>query len=462
MSVRAAARWELRIAKRSRVMWLVLLLLVASMAAALWSGFSYRERWEGEVARHLERGAKERREQVAKLEAGDAISGFPLFVDVKIALPAPPLVEVTAGRSDLDPRTANASPLGHAGTLFRDYQTASPLALAAARFDLAFVLVFLVPILIIALGYNLLAEERERGIDRLLLVQGISSWELALGRILVRGALISIPIIAAFAVVWLSAPDATRGARIAVSLVSVMGYMALWWGVALAMATVRLRESTTLLWLLGIWILLALLVPAAIGAIAKTADPPPSRFELIATARAAEVKASIRAAELVGGYVHDHPELERAPADSPIPQFGERGKRWFVIARETSRALAPILEAFDAALADQRTTAGRLRLISPSLTLQSTLSQLAGTDEVRALAFRTQARSFQARLRNDLGHRAMAHGQLTPTELAGLPELEFVETSTADDVRAASVSVLVLSMIAIALGLVARRRLVTP
>jgi ABC-2 type transport system permease protein len=375
---------------------------------------------------------------------------------VKIALPAAPLVEISAGRSDLDPRTANVSPRGHAGALFRDYQTASPLALVAARFDLAFVLVFLVPILIIALGYNLLAEERDRGIDRLLLVHGISSWDLALGRMLVRGALLSIPIVAAFAAVWLPVAGADRGARITISLVAVIGYMALWWGIALAMATAKLRESTTLLALLGIWIALALLIPAAVGAIAKTADPPPSRFELIAAARAAEVRASIQAAELVGGYVHDHPELERAPPDSPVPRFGERGKRWFVIARETDRALAPILNGFDAALAEQRATARRLRLISPPLTLHSTLSQLAGTDETRALAFRAQARAFQERLRDDLGHRTMAHGQLTPKELAGLPDLEFLESSTVDEVRAASVPIVVLWLLA--LGTVARRR----
>ncbi len=459
MSVRAAIRWEIRLARRARATRIVVLLLVASLAAALWSGLSYRERWDREVARHLERGAKERRDQVAKLEAGDAIAGFPLFVEVKIALPAAPLVEVAAGRSDLDPRTASASPRGHAGGLFRDYQTASPLALAAARFDLAFVLVFLVPILIIALGYNLLAEERDRGIDRLLLVQGISSWDLALGRMLVRGAVLSLPVGAALAVVWLCAPDASRGVRAAVSLVAVIGYMALWWGIALAMATARLRESSTLLALLGIWIALALLLPAAIGAIAKTAAPPPSRFALIAAARAAEVQASVRAAELVGGYVHDHPELERAPADSPVPGFGERGKRWFVIARDVDRALAPILDGFDAALAAQRRTASRLRLLSPPLTLQSTLSQLAGTDENRALAFRAQARAFQQRLRDDLGHRTMAHGQLSPAELAGLPELGFVEARTSDEGRAALVPILALWLVALALGAGARSRL---
>lgn len=454
-------RWELRLLRRARAMWIVLLLLVASIGAALWSGLSYRERWEDEVARHVERGVEERLEQIAELEGGDAIAGFPLFVDVKIGLPPAPLVEVASGRSDLDPRTASVSPLGHGGVLFRDYQTASPLALAAARFDLAFVLVFLVPILIIALGYNLLAEERDRGIDRLLLVQGISSWHLALGRTLVRATLLAIPVVAAFVVVWLLAPDASRGARLVIALVAVLGYMALWWSVTLAMATAKLRESTTLLGLLGIWIALALLVPAAIGALVKTVDPPPSRFELIAAARAAEVQATIRATELVGGYVHDHPELERAPAESPVPRFGERGKRWFVVAREVDGAIEPILAAFDATLAEQRATAQRLRLVSPPLTLQSTLSQLAGTDETRALAFRAQARAFQQGLRADLGHRAMANGLLDAKDLAELPSLAFVDSTPAEDGRAAVVPIGVLWLVALALGVLARRRVAT-
>ena len=68
MSLRAAIRWELRLARRVRAVRVVLLLLVASLAVALWSGLSYRERWEDEVARHHERGADERKKQVAKLE----------------------------------------------------------------------------------------------------------------------------------------------------------------------------------------------------------------------------------------------------------------------------------------------------------------------------------------------------------------------------------------------------------
>lgn len=462
MSLHAAMSWELRLARRARAIPVVLLLLVASIAVALWSGYSYKARWDGEVARHLERGVEQRRKQIERLTGGDAISGFPLFVNVKVALPPAPLVEIAAGRSDLDPRTASVSPRGHAAALFRDYQIASPLALAAGRFDVAFVLAFLVPILIIALGYNLRAEERERGIDRLLLVHGISGWNLALGRALVRGALLAIPITVAFTAVWLVDADPDSGARLALALVAVLGYMAVWWGIALAMATVRLRESTTLLALLGTWIALALLIPAGIGALAKTADPPPSRFELIAAARAAEVGAAIRATELIGGYVHDHPELERMkPAEDPnAPKppwdYVSWGQRYFVTVREIDKAVAPITERFDATLAEQRATAGRLRLLSPPLTLHSTLSQLAGTDETRTLAFRAQALAFQRRLHADLGHRAMAHQHLTPDEITALPELELVEPPVAG---AVALPIIFLWMVALALGATARRRL---
>jgi ABC-2 type transport system permease protein len=465
MSLRAAMRWELRLARRARAIRIVLLLLVAAITLALWSGRSLRARWEAEVSRHLERGDEERERQLADLAAGDAMSGFPMFVSVRLALSPAPLVEVAAGRSDLDPRTATVTPRGHAGVLFRDYQVASPLALAAARFDLAFVLVFLVPILVIALGYNLLSEERERGIDRLLAVQGVSRWDLALGRTLVRGALLALPIVVAFVVVWSTDPSAERAVRVALCLLAVGGYLAGWWGIALAMATVKARESTTLLALLGIWIVLALLAPAAIGAFAKTVDPPPSRFELIAAARAVEARSSLRAAELIGGYVHDHPELERSrPAKDPnAPKppwdYVGWGQRYYVIVREIDRAVAPIVDRFDATLAEQRTTAGRLRLLSPPLTLQSTLAGLAGTDEGRALAFRAQARAFQQRLRDDMGHRTMGQRDLDAQELAALRGPAIVESSIALVAEDAAIPLFALWLVALTLWGIARRRL---
>ncbi|WP_149194448.1 ABC transporter permease [Luteimonas suaedae] len=51
-------------------------------------------------------------------------------------------------------------------------------------FDLAFVVQTLLPLLIIALGYGLLADERERGLDRILAVQQVAPGWLLAGRLL--------------------------------------------------------------------------------------------------------------------------------------------------------------------------------------------------------------------------------------------------------------------------------------
>ncbi|MEJ7658781.1 MAG: hypothetical protein WKG07_03710 [Hymenobacter sp.] len=58
------------------------------------------------------------------------------------------------------------------------------MKLLVGNFDLAFVLVYLLPLFVIALGYGLLAGEQESGVLPLLRVQAASVRRLLLGKLL--------------------------------------------------------------------------------------------------------------------------------------------------------------------------------------------------------------------------------------------------------------------------------------
>ncbi len=455
-SIRAAARWDARALRRSRVSWLALGILAVAVGLAVWSGLRFRASWDQEAGHEAVLERFERMQQLASAPA-DPWSAMPLMTTTRIAVPAAPLAELATGRADLDPRTANVSPFTHAGTLFRDYQTASPSALATGRFDLAFVIVYVLPLVIIALGFGLLSEERERGIDRLLAVHGIQLRRLVAGRVLARFVPILLPLLAGLAVLFFAGGDLTavRAARYLATVALAAGHATFWWGVVVLVSTWRLGSSGTLVALVVTWVALVLAVPALVGAATTALHPAPSRFTLIAAARAADIGATARAAELIGGYAHDHPGLDPKAATAP-PTWALRA---FVVAREVDAAQAPLFDAFDRALGAQQAVVAGFQFTSPALLATRGLGALAGTNEARALAYRDQARAFLAGWREAMGKHAMTGATVNADLLGAMAPFAFAEPSLAAVLAAAAVPLAAMWVFAGVLVLVARSRL---
>lgn len=434
----AALRWDARALSRSPAAWLAIAVLVLASGLAVISGVHARGRWADEAAHQRASELGARRDHVAKLLQGDRSAALPILLETSIGLPPAPLAELTVARSDLDPRTAAVSVFASQAALFRDYQTASPFALAIGRFDLGFVVVVLLPLIIIALGYGLLSEERERNLDRLLAVHGVPPWRLALGRVALRSSLVAAPTVAALAALFVAGePGADRALRCALAALAILGYAAFWWSIVLVVASIRLREGTTLLALLVAWVALVLIVPATIGAVAKTTHPAPSRFALIAASRAAEIAAVQRTEALLGGYAHDHPDMDPKAA-AALPAWARRS---FLAAREVDRAVESSMAAFDHALVAQRAIVARAQVLSPALLAHRTLAAIAGTDETRALAFRDQARRFLRDWRATYSRLGLSGATVDPAMIAALPTFA-LEEPPVDDAVALSIALL--------------------
>lgn len=454
--VRAAIRWDVVFLWRSKAAWLALGTLVLATALAVGSGWNLRARWVDEAARTLALERASREEVVSQIAAGDPWAAMPILLRSQIALPPPPLVELATGRGDLDPREARISAFSYASSLFRDYQTASPVALASSRYDVGFVVVYLLPLVVIALGYGLLAEERPRRLDKLLAVHGARSWQLALGRVVVRAAVVAVPLLVAMLILFAGGElTSERAWRCAVACLTILGYAACWWALVLMVASLRLDEGSSLFALLTAWVVLVLISPALVGALARTVHPPPSRFTLIAISRAAEVAAMASAKELIGAYAHDHPELDSKAQAAP-PEWARRA---FVTATEVDRAEQPIVEAFDLALQAQRKLLARWQLASPALVVHRALTASAGTDELRALAFRDQARAFARRWREAVGRTGMRGAVADAAFINALPSFNFVERPFTAGLGSIWPQLAMLWGLALAVALAAWRRL---
>lgn len=451
--------WDWRLLMRSRVGMAAVLLTVAFVTLATWNGAQFAGQWQAQAEAATTSAAETRTRLLDDIAAGQSWAAFPFSAESAIVLPPAPLADIASGRADLDPRATTAFTFRKQHELFRHYEIDSPLALAQGRFDLAFVLQTLLPLLVIALGYGVLAEERERGLDRVLAVQQVPPRRLLAGRLLARAMLLVVPLLAVFAWLWLmggthALDTAQRSLRLGWALALAVGYLAFWWALVAWVGTWRLREGQTLLALLAAWVLLVLALPALAGLVSRELHPPPSRFELIAAARVQEIDGVKRSAELLGDYAHDHPELD-AKAGGDLPAWAST---LFLTSRLVDEAVAPVVHRFDAALAAQQATVERWQFATPALMLQRGLMAAAGTDERRREAFFAQSRAHLVEFRERTGRMMLGGESLDAQRLQALPGFAFVEPDGASAWRVVRWPLLVLWALSIVLLTIALRR----
>lgn len=441
-------RHELRVLARDRSL-LVALLLLAGLAAyglangRAWTAFQSRTLQAAVDSSTARRAALVRSAETLDPTVPPASPFAPspfnpwsvantLGVQVA-ALPPGPLAALATGQSDLLPYYFTVSARSRQAVFGGSDEIENPGNLLAGRFDLAFVLVFLFPLVILALSYNMLAGEREDGTLRLLLAQPVRLREVVLGKVLARAL-----VVAAVSVVMVGAGVAAGGGApaglVLAWLAAVLLYAAVWFGLAI---WVNARGGTAAghaVQLAAIWLGLAVIVPSLVNAAATTWYPAPSRVGLVTAMREASNAANARGAALLAKYYTDHPELAPDSARVDLNDFMARNA---TVQDEVERTLAPLYDAFDAQLDAQQRLVRRAGLVSPAIVANDLLSALAGTGLDRYTAFRDQVRAFHAQWQAALLPRVLRRERLTPADVRALPLFAFRDPEPAEVLRGA-------------------------
>jgi len=157
----AIAGYEVRRLLRDRALPALLILLLGLGAYAAWNGADWVEKREAAI------GLIEAEDQVWLADGRQfVVQSYPSVIlpITQPVLPPAAMAPLSVGQADAYPFTAETFPLGGYTYLFRRVwaDIGSPTVRAAGRFDLAFVVVFLLPLVILATTYDLWSRERER------------------------------------------------------------------------------------------------------------------------------------------------------------------------------------------------------------------------------------------------------------------------------------------------------------
>ena len=470
---------ETRQIARTGALWSILALLVAAIVFAAWSGgrsidrqiegAQAAEAHEDGVRNHLRAGT-EKYEAKVIADGGEYLfaavrhapgSGPPQGTNAGavgaetskyVTLPPTGLAALSIGQSDIQ---LNYVPVSLATTLdiTKNLELENPVNLAAGSFDIAFVVIFLLPIFILAMSYDLLSSEQERGTLAMILAHPISIRKLMASKIISRAA-IMLAVVLGFGVLALftvgtELDTADTWLRFSLWIVATLLYLAFWFALAVLVNVYGKNSASNGTVLAGIWLILVVIAPQLVSMLATTIYPAPSRMELTIAAREAQTEAEKNFMSKLDEYYYDHLEF--------VPDGDKKAMDFLTLAQANNnsieKAVRPLYDNFQAQLNKQEALVQRFQYVSPAIMMQLALNEISGTNADRYEDFLEQVYTFHGEWKEYFNTKFLQRYPLKPADYDDFPEFDYVEEPFATVMTRLTPSLL--GMLILFLGVVA-------
>ncbi|MET0387429.1 MAG: DUF3526 domain-containing protein [Polyangiales bacterium] len=414
----ALARLELLQLVRSRTLMLGLALFVVCAAVAAVSGTT-SIRGDRAVLADRERFLSLQEQSLRKSHPDEDLG----IVVYNLALPtehAPnPWTALATGLRDVFPfsqhmRVLSLVPQQYASEL------GNPLKQLTGSFDYAFVVTFLLPLLVIALGYDARSRDEELGTELLLRsqparVSSVLAMRLGLRALVVLAtAVVSFVLAAVIAGVPLDARAATW--------LAIMTVYVLFWTAVVALVAARGRSSGwSAIAAVGAWIVLCILAPATANAV--LADDP-TQTGIALTIKQREVLNAgwdKPKRDTMEPFAARHSEWRKL--EVPEDRFSWQ---WYYANQELSdAAVEPEVQAYRAAMESREAQTHHLATLLPPLATQRALSHLAGSDLSTRLDYQDSITTYHQALKSFLHPFIFDNQPVSQVPFASIPRHQF-------------------------------------
>ena len=425
-----AIRYDLRLKMRRPAVIAAMLLYVLFLLFAAGSG-----RWAAERRRQTQQ-AHEMTLVAARAKLMHRVStqtppwaGSAMDVAFCAILPPSPLADFAVGQADLLPSMGRLSLWEPDVRLFAKYELDSPVALARGTFDLSQAILIVLPLLLIALCFDVLSADRDRGRLGVVLAQAGRIRSLVWGRLAVRisAAWLLTAMVGGALTAWAWEPFSLQERTVwFAAWLSVVSVYVLFWAALLAalIASNRRGDATTLRMVLA-WAVVALLIPSAVNAGAAAVYPAPSRLEYLARARTAENRALRAVADDEKRLLLEHPDAVDASAHD-VPRYIRTA---FEVTQRVDQATSPIRIAFERTTQQRNDLLAAFALLSPAIAVHRTTNALGGASTARHRRFQSEAQRFKADFGAVQGDGLKLGKRLSSNEIAALPRFSMAKPS---------------------------------
>ena len=305
----------------------------------------------------------------------------------------------------------------------------NPLSFLTGKFDSAFVAVYLLPLFVLAMSFNLLSGERENGTLQLLLANPLSLKNLLTAKVTAHFLLIfGIVTIAAIVGILLSVKSFGNDfwLKFLLWLVLVSAYTAFWFALAVFINSFGFSSATNAVVASASWLILVLILPTMLNVIISAVYPVPPRSEVVSAIRGVNLDMRRDGEKLLTEFYQDHPELIPKDGKTDTKDFG---LAFVYVQREQKKRVAEVENRFDTQLRNQQNLVKNLRFLSPSIIAQEAVNDIAGTGLERYTEFRRQTKEFDKTWDEYFSTKIFRNEMLTAEEFDEIPRFKFQEES---------------------------------
>jgi ABC-2 type transport system permease protein len=421
---------------------LILGLTAALVFFALWTGakrIDFQRYTLNSIAQQEQTDYTQQRAIISNVNAGQQFDGGhfgdptnPFFFGNRMGakyaiLPPAPLSIISTGQADLMPYYYKLT-LSKRQALIHSEELENPQILSNGTFDLSFVIIFLLPLLIIGLTYNVVSSEREQGTLALLLAETTAFERIVRTRYAFRYLIFNLGFTAFVGIgLLLFGVNFTEAASdIAYLLLLTWAYSAFWFGLSYCINSFGKASGYNAAVLTGAWLALVLLIPTVLSVYVNQAHPMPSRLDLITKTREIGDKLNKETDKQLSRFYEEHAEFK--PDSSRFNPKEENAKRLFSrLSLET--AIEDETKKFEEIAQKRQEVVNQYRFLSPAIFVQQSLNDAAGTGAERYADFEAQTTTFHKTYREYFAPLVYRQGKFTPANLDGVPTYQYKNNS---------------------------------
>ncbi|MEQ6123670.1 DUF3526 domain-containing protein [Pseudotenacibaculum sp. MALMAid0570] len=334
------------------------------------------------------------------------------------------LAFISVGQSDLF--THFVQPKIYGDNFALNYsELSSPIQLLFGSFDLSFVIIYILPLIIIAFSYNILSNEKEYGSLKLLAAQPISVYSWLLQKVGLRFlwlALITVLVLTiSFGVVGFD--FANNIGEFSSLLLLTISYILFWFVVALMVNIFIGSSAKNAVSLLGIWVFVILIIPAVVSQFSNVVYPIPSRTKMLSEIRKVKDQTAKKQDKILDNFLRDHPEYASKGGNINYTFWHKYIATQDLIEEE----LKPLLDSYNNQLQNQQQWIKRWQYISPAVIMQQSFNELAGTSTKHYQDYRKQVAEFSVTWRDFFTPMLYNNQPFQSKIYKDLPQFEYKE-----------------------------------
>jgi len=432
---------EFKLFLRSASAWIGILVLLITGFAGLYFGKTFIDKQNQAIEKAAVLQQKNTQNNVEHF--GKDIGLFFFHNKFSMANVPQPWAAFANGQRDVNPYLISATMLALEGQIY-DTEITNPVSLLFGNMDLSFVFIYLFPLVIIALVYNLIAEERESGIWPLLKSQTNQLSKLIWKKLMVRTVAIYSTSIVLFlaAILYLHLPIDQN--LLAVTVINWL-YLAFWFAVSFFVISLSKSSNYNASILVALWVLLCVVLPASLNLVLSQKYSVPEALQNVINQREGyHEKWDMPKEVTMKPFFEHYPQLKQYPfpADKTFSWFWYYGMQQMGDdqALESRKAVAEKLK-----LRQHFTSIAALFL--PTIQTQLGVNEVAGTDLNAHLAFQEAYRSFHEQTRLQFYPAIFLEHKIETTNVTKKKLVQFHSVSVQDWAKLVSLTVVILLLL---------------